>query len=235
VQDALNAFRTLSDLRVSSPDMSDNVATVVSSLRELRACHKADARPSGPQRDTLTRLDNVLIPLWEAQRAMDVLGPFNPPANYIPPSLYDVVLTDVKEEDLFGGLSTVLGIAYLSDAPRLRDWPVQGKIWGHNNRCMMSLPVSANGKSVHVHFIVDTGAPFVYITEAVLEALGIRESDLPGILVDINGTRSRADVTPVKSHFRGLNILGMSYLWKINGLLKVDCLHLRCSLESQGA
>lgn len=163
-----------------------------------------------------------------------MLGPLDPPANYMPPSSYDVILTDMKEEDLFG-MSTLLGFTYLSNAPHSRDWPVQGKVWGHQNRCMLSLPVSAHGTSVHVHFIVDTGAPFVYLAEAVLEALGIKEGELPSTLVDINGVRSRADIPPAKSHFRGLNILGMSYVCKIDGVLKVDFLNAICTLEKQGA
>jgi hypothetical protein len=109
---------------------------------------------------------------------MDVLGPFDAPANYLPPTAYDVLLTDINKDDLQGVLSTVLRIPYLSQAPASLPWPLVGKVFGYNNRTLFSIPVSANNKSVYVHFISDTGAPGVYIGRSVLAAMGIEEADM---------------------------------------------------------
>lgn len=190
------------------------------------------------------RLDDILIPLWQVQRAMDTIGPLDRPSDYLAPFCYDVMLTDIKPEDLPGMLSLTLGIDYLSPATGNSSWPVIGKVWGPNRRLLVTLPVSLGTISINVHFIFDTGAPTTYIAKSVLHGLSIEEWELFEKPVKVNGFRIQLTVSDttkvyqgddqfVDCHFKGLNVLGMDYLDRVNALLKVDCSTGIVSLDRQ--
>ena len=190
------------------------------------------------------RLDNIIIPLWQVQRTMDTIGPLDRPSDYLPPFCYDVMLTDIQPEDLPGKLSLALGIDYLSPATGDSSWPVIGKLWGPNRRLLVTLPVSLGAISINVHFIFDTGAPTTYIAESVLHGLSIEEWELFEKPVKVNGVRIQLTVSDtakfhqgdnrfVDCHFKGLNVLGMEYVDRVNALLKVDFSTRIVSLDRQ--
>lgn len=234
VHNALQAYADLSDLGVSPPSLQTRLVDIVTSLREVRF-RQPDRTGEVSGADAFTRLDRVIIPLWEVQRAMDVLGPLDAPANYMPPTAYDVMLTDIKVEDLPGVLSTVLRVPYLSEASPSLGWPLEGKVFGYNHRNIFSIPVSANSKSVFVHFIFDTGAPGVYVGRTVLAALGVDEATLSNYVFKVNDVRFDVIVSDSLDpcHFPGLNVLGMSYLDKIDALFKLDMNTKSCQLNKQ--
>ena len=191
------------------------------------------------------RLDDIIIPLWQIERAMDTIGPIDRPADYLAPFCYDVMLTDIHPEDLPGKLSLALGVDYLSPAAVHSSWPVAGKVWGPNRRLLVTLPVSLGATSINVHFIFDTGAPTSYIAASVLHALSIDEWELFEKPVRVNGIRVQLTVSDtakfhqggdrfVDCHFKGLNVLGMDYVDdRVNALLRVDFSTRTVSLDRQ--
>jgi hypothetical protein len=164
---------------------------------------------------------------------METIGPLDRPSDYLPPFCYDVMLTDIKPEDLPGKLSSALGKNYLSSATGDSTWPIIGKIWGPNHRLLVTLPVSLGAIYINVHFIFDTGAPTTYIAKSVLNALFIEEWELFEKPVKVNGVRVQLTVSDTTKfyqggdqfkdcHFKGLNVLGMDYVDRVNALLEVN-------------
>lgn len=178
-----------------------------------------------------TRLDAALIPLYHLKRTMDVIGPLDRPSDYIDPSAYDVLISDIKPHELPEIISDVLGTPYLAPATVIPS-PIRGRIYGRNRRVLFTIPVSHSQtqKSVSVHFIFDTGAPTSYIAQSTMDALGITESDLSRVPVRLNGKRAYVSVSDTTKapdgespcHFVGLNLLGMDYLDRINARFSIN-------------
>lgn len=91
---------------------------------------------------------------------MEVLGPY--PTSF---TLLDVLISDVKPEDLPECISGALGIPYLAHKEVEPD-PVEGIVYttqGNTLRVLVTLPLSSRGRSVATHFIFDTGAPCTFV------------------------------------------------------------------------
>lgn len=153
---------------------------------------------------------------------LDVLGPY--PDTVDTP--FDVLISDIKPEDLPGRISEALETQYLSEMP-IQSGSVHGKVVNTRDttlRVLITLPVSMRSKSVATHFIFDTNAPRTYLARSVLEALGVPELSLPSEVVRINGVKALvavSDSTTVSyddgtiqnpCRFVGLNILGMDFM-----------------------
>ena len=168
---------------------------------------------------------------------------------------FDLTLSDVRPEDLHGEFSDDLKVKYLA-AMDVQPSPVCGQVvYTHrsrlrNMRAFVTLPVAANGKSVAVHFLVDTGAPRTYIAQSVLDALGVPEEcmaprgrerlEVNGIFcypkVSDSVTAVHAeDSGPVerKCHFAGLNLLGMDFLNSARVQMSFDMRTSTVSLASK--
>lgn len=173
------------------------------------------------------QLDAVLLPLLQVQRDMDmdVVGPYPSPAA----APFDVLLSDVKPEDLPCGISHALGTPYLSEMAT-RQEPVKGIVYNTKDttlRVLVTLPVSMRERSLATHFIFDTGAPRTYLAQSVLAALDVPEVSLHSEVVRINGVKALVSVSDTANvsyddgrggtierpcHFVGLNVLGMDFL-----------------------
>jgi len=90
------------------------------------------------------------------------------------PNKYDILLTDVNEEDLKTEISTFLGSKYLSEtSPLSSPQPtIHGILYGIYNRSFLPLVVAVRkSPSVVVHFLFDSGSPFTYLSEEVCGVL----------------------------------------------------------------
>jgi hypothetical protein len=163
---------------------------------------------------------------------MDVLGPY--PSI---PDTFEVLISDVKPKDLPGRISQAMGIPYLADM-ETRPNPVKGIVNTKDDklRVLVTLPVSAHGKSVATHFIFDTGAPRSFVALSVLEALNIPEVSFCSKVVELNGVKAGLSVSDTAMvsygegdsiiekpcHFVGLNILGMDFLDRAGIKIEID-------------
>lgn len=164
---------------------------------------------------------------------MDVLGPYS-----CEPNSFDVLFSDVQPKDIPGVISQALGTSYLQEMP-VKPNPVHGIVFNtraHHLRVLVTLPVSARGKTVATHFIFDTGAPQTYVALSVLEALGLTEISLRSEVVKINGVKATLAVSDTakvayavggctverECHFVGLNILGMDFVDRVELKLEID-------------
>ena len=138
-------------------------------------------------------------------------------------------------------VSDYLGVEYLEEADSAPTWPVAGRIYGFNSRVIVTLQLAhvgwddtaAPSRAIHVHFIVDTGSPYSYISPDVLSALDpnlqeLLDADMlwkvPDLLFLLHGhLLTKLYVSShEKSHFPGLNILGMDFLKTARASLRVD-------------
>jgi hypothetical protein len=174
---------------------------------------------------------------------MDVIGPLDKPSEYLSPDSYDVLISDIKPEQLPKEISRVMGIEYLSKVQRNSEtWPVVGKVYGVNKRILITLPVesSKSTDSVMVHFIFDTGSPATFIAKSTLDALKLEEWQLGYTVMKVNGTRldlSISDTTKGPDgrpcHFVGLNLLGMDFLERINASLLINMVDLSATIKKE--
>jgi hypothetical protein len=228
----LHEYDGLQDLGLKAHDLDMSLDEVVEKLRECRS-NQPDVDHDNPT-NAFSRIDNVLVPAWLLLRMIDTIGPRDPPDDYIDPNEYNVLISDVTPEDLPGVVSKALEIEYLSKADT-HDWrPVSGKIWGRNRRALVTMPVSFKNRSVHVHFIFDTGAPATYLAPSVLKALDMEQWQLDE--VKVNGRRAIVYMTPEYEHhkrdggddftevcrFKGLNLLGMDFMSRMRATVIID-------------
>ncbi|KAI9762187.1 MAG: hypothetical protein M1840_001458 [Geoglossum simile] len=124
---------------------------------------------------------------------------------------YDMIITDVDNGILQSEISELAGLPYLKEAKRdeADDMPDKlfGFIYGENFRMMLPCLVGIGDKARWVFFIVDSGTPRTFISAQAAQAFGLDERR--GIWVaKIAGHLHPVYLTPPKSHFTGINILG---------------------------
>ena len=163
-------------------------------------------------------IDRVLVPMLRVVRGMNVdMSAFT---RFVPPEKYDVLLTDIHVEDL-PLIAQDLGVPYLGPVTGpLASSQVSGKMHGVHSRLVVALPVRRKGVAVWVPFILDTGAPYNYLSAATLPALGLTEA-LPNICtVEIAGVPTVAALS--HAHFDCVNLIGAQFLVKSRAVLTVD-------------
>jgi hypothetical protein len=146
--------------------------------------------------------------------------------DYIRPELMDIMLSDVKSEDLKTIIAEKLGVDYLSlasDDEKQKWTPLtaKGLIHGGMSRLIINLVTRRQknpNRFVNVIFIVDTGSPYSFVSaEAMQEIVGVEGSNLPNVInADIGGHEVSLHLSMANSHFHDVNVLGMDALKTLN-------------------
>lgn len=153
------------------------------------------------------------------------------PRDYIPPSEYDVLLSDVTHDVLVGNIAEELGVKYLSEVLNYSQLNiVEGILHGANSRPMVNLVVSSVRfkKRINVIFLVDTGSPCLYLCQQALEALGFTDNIPSTFGLVFNERTYQANMSPLmqkdgrKGLFHDINLIGASFLSKSNATLIVN-------------
>lgn len=154
------------------------------------------------------------------------------PRDYISPSEYDVLLSDVKHDDLIGPIAERLGIKYLE--PQIEPIPIEKDIKGilyGTNRCpMINLVVSTKRfkKPINVIFLIDTGSPCLYICQKAMEALGFLDAIPLTFDLRFRDRVYEAVMSPIKQldgkdgHYHDINLIGATFLTNSRALLNID-------------
>ena len=164
-----------------------------------------------------------LFPLADSMEAL----------SYVDPSLYDLLLTDVKEQDLYDEIAKMLQVEYLQpqeEGNRERS-DITGILFGPNCRPVLNLVVETTRfrKAVNIIFIVDTGSPSLFISENAMRALGFNDFSQQVFQVKIGGHVYEANQS--HSHFADVNLIGASFLARARALLLVDYKDLKVELK----
>lgn len=184
-------------------DKSDEiVGTLVARLRQKRSeIH---------QRGEFASVDDVLLPILELERAMPL-----DPENYIPPSCYDVLISDINNEDL-DNVAKELGLQQYSDTVEPAVFPVDGKIYGDNHRLFVPLIVEKKNVRIYVMFLYDTGSPHTYLRQETWTALGYSgDVDIPST-TDAMIHNTIIPVSLSRAHFHNVDLLGQNFMDKVN-------------------
>ena len=153
------------------------------------------------------------------------------PRGYIPPSQYDVLLSDVKHNDLVGPISHRLGIKYLEQRlDSVSQYIVEGVLFGTNCRPMVNLVVSSKRfkKQVNIIFMVDTVSPCLYVCQNAMESLGFSDSIPETFDLMFRGKAHQAVLSPMKSpcgeegRYHDINLIGATFLSKTCAKLDFD-------------
>ena len=152
------------------------------------------------------------------------------PDGYIEPNSHDVLLSDVTSEKLHGEVAEMLRVVYLSTVPEadeaqlLQRKTFYGKKYGENSRFMVNLPCRRRSERNHpssprqplrfqnIIFLVDTGSPYNYLCQEVMEALlgGNGGNPVPRVLdMELSpGLQLEFHLSPRSGHFGDVNVLG---------------------------
>ncbi len=152
------------------------------------------------------------------------------PRDYIQPSTYDVLLSDVKHDDLIGPIAQRLDVTYLSDSESTIISKTIGILYGTNCRPIVSLSIASTKfkKFVNVIFLIDTGSPCLYICQQAMEALGFNDNITETFDITCQGMSFEAVMSPLKQrdgrdgHYSDINLIGATFLSKSRAKLSVD-------------
>ena len=139
------------------------------------------------------------------------------------PTDFDVLLTDVHSDELHHDISRMLGTAYLEDADTNGAQEAVGIVWGPHNRVFVATVVMMGNKRKHVHFLVDTGSPFTYVCDEVMQSFGrLVANPKNAFSIHINGRPVLALQSPEDKHFKDINVLGTNFMKTFGCVLTAD-------------
>lgn len=142
--------------------------------------------------------------------------------HYVSPRQQDLLLTDVREEDLRLSIASELEVEFLSEPKGGPAWPLKGILFGHNYRPFVCMHVERKDKRLNVFFLVDTGSPHTYLSKATIEALGLRDFVPENFSLKIHGINTNVNMSPITSHYKDINVLGSDSLSRHKAFLEVD-------------
>jgi hypothetical protein len=145
--------------------------------------------------------------------------PLEPVRDYSIINNYDVLITDISDTDL-SRLGSELGIMRLSQATSDILFPVTGVVYGRNSRLFVPLVVEKRSKRINVLFLYDTGSPGTFLRHDTLQALGFVESIPDETDIIIQG--ERVTVSPSRSHYENVDLLGQDFVEKLGAVLTVN-------------
>jgi len=136
----------------------------------------------------------------------------------------DILLLDVCEEEIAKNVSKLLAVPYLGVSEKKEAKEIGGIIWGMNRRLFASFIVEFRGQKKDVIFLVDTGAGHTYLCEKAIKSFYTTKCDIleQSFSMKLNGITHDVTVSPLKSHFNDINILGGMFLNSCKAKLLVD-------------
>lgn len=157
--------------------------------------------------------------------------------DFIHPSEYDVLLSDVGHSELIGPIADMLEVSYLEEQQEIQYSPkngIDGILYGTNARPMINLVVSSIKfkKPINIVFLLDTASPCTYICEEAMKKLGFHDHIPSVFTIDVGGIRGRheAVMSGKDGHFSDLNLIGATFLSRIMAKVTLDYETKTCQL-----
>ena len=141
---------------------------------------------------------------------------------HVSPKEQDLLLSDVREQDLKQSIAHELGIPFMSEASGEALLPIEGILFGHNFRPFVCLHVRRKTVNRNVFFLIDTGSSHTYLSKTTVEALSIKDSIPEGFIATIHGENMYVNLSPSSSHYTDINIIGSDFLSRKKIFLEVD-------------
>ncbi|KAL1964762.1 hypothetical protein VTN77DRAFT_6629 [Rasamsonia byssochlamydoides] len=152
-----------------------------------------------------------LLRILEAKERGEFFNILDP--GYVTPDQFDVFLADVTYSKLKTDMSQIFGVEYLSqatdaDAKHISDID-QAISHGETYRTIYPCVVCIRDKAYWVFFIIDSGAPFTYLSSQACKVFGIKEGKPKS--ARLAGHNCIIRMSPSSSHFHDVNILGADF------------------------
>ena len=153
----------------------------------------------------------------------------------MPPTSYDVFITDISEADLAHLGRDHFGFERLSRAAAAdAHFPARGVIYGANKRVFVPLAVRhSSGALVRVIFLLDTSAPSSFLRDDTLRALGFTDTVPSAPNVFIMGYKLSVGIS--HGHFANVDLLGADFLFRAGATVTVNYAALECTIEAAAA
>eukprot|EP01125_Pyxidicula_operculata_P018238 TRINITY_DN6478_c0_g1_i1.p1 TRINITY_DN6478_c0_g1~~TRINITY_DN6478_c0_g1_i1.p1 ORF type:complete len:177 (+),score=21.51 TRINITY_DN6478_c0_g1_i1:270-800(+) len=152
--------------------------------------------------------------------------------SYIDPRKLELMLPDIKESDVETTIAANLSLAYgkkvgyLEKVDEIPSKECVGIVFGKNARLFVQLLVrlKTSDKYTSIIFLVDTGSPYVFLSQRAMEAILPPTSTVRDMLsAEIHGVvLPHVCLSPPESHFSGINVLGTSFLLQARASLTAD-------------
>jgi hypothetical protein len=132
--------------------------------------------------------------------------------DYNPANYFDIMLQDVKSEQLKEFSKRLGANEFESVEPSTKLFPTKGLILGSStHRMFVNLAVAYNSensaKTLWVPFFIDSGSPWNFMSTRTMNALGVNPPR--DTTFSIHGYDDIVVyVSPVKSHFEDINVIG---------------------------
>ena len=120
-------------------------------------------------------------------------------------------------------ISDMLGTEHLEETEDDICTEAKGVVWGPHNRIFIATVVKIGDKMRHVHFLVNTGSPFTYMCDEVIQSFRkIVSNPHNPFSVHINGHPVLVFQSPENPNFRDMNILGTNFMKTFKCILNVN-------------
>jgi len=131
---------------------------------------------------------------------------------------YDVLITDINSELLTNEISNRIGYNYLSECKEeIRN---NGIFYGISERLLLCYAVTIKNITKNVIFIFDTGSPITFLSQEACDSFGFDLSD--SFKCKINTFQILARISPPKSHFNNISIIGSDYCRVTDAVVNIN-------------
>ena len=164
--------------------------------------------------------------------------------NYIDPMSYNSALPDLTREILETDIDYTLDANYLeyTDETETADYnnkTIYGTLYGQYCRPLINLVISSaecGHKLCNVIFFVDFSSPYTYLSKAAAEKLGFQTKTFDIIF---NNRKFSANLSHERTTngtattIKDVNIIGQNFLSNNYGLVKMDYMQMKFSIQFQ--
>ena len=112
--------------------------------------------------------------------------------------------------NLQNAIADMFDTEFLSPATNVPSFPISGRMYGVNDRLVVSVIVTKRSKALNVFFIVDTGSPYTFLSATTLSNLGYNDAIPTEAYVNVHSIPLM--VHRSVNHYSDVNVIGADFM-----------------------